>query len=76
MNENIGYRKEYKIRRAINGKDSLEVTIPYEVIDKLARQESISVEEYMDTHIAIAEYNGFEGVRYTFKKVINGNLNK
>jgi hypothetical protein len=68
MTEQIGYRKEYRIRRPIPNKDSIEVTFPFEVIDKMARQEGITVDEFLNKYVAIAEYNGFEGVRYTFKK--------
>ena len=68
MDNNVNYRKEYRIRRPITGKDSVEVTLPFAVIDRLARQNNITVDEFLKSFIAVAEYNGFEGVRYTFRK--------
>lgn len=63
------YRKIYKLRYGQgNSHKSLEITFPYEVIDKEARSRNISVDEFMERFVAIAEYDGFDGVRYTFEE--------
>lgn len=61
-----GYRKEYTIRRAIPTKNSLEVTFPFEVVDKEARSRNMTVEEFIGQYVVIAEFNGGDGVHYTF----------
>lgn len=71
MVQEIGYWKEYRLRRAVQGKDSLEVTFPYEVVDKEARTRGITVEEFISQFMVRAEYDGFNGVRYTFVPINN-----
>jgi hypothetical protein len=68
MSENACYRKEYRLRRPITGKDSVEVTFPFDVVDRMARQYGITVDDFLNSYMAIAEYNGFDGVKYTFRK--------
>ena len=65
------YRRIYKLRVAQgnNSKRSYEVTFPYDVLDKEARKNGLSVEQFVKQFKAVALYNGFEGVRYQFEKV-------
>jgi len=66
-NERIGYRKEYNIRRAQKGqKKTLEVTFPYEVVEKEARAREMSVDEFIGKFKVAAQYDAFEGVHYAF----------
>lgn len=70
MAEQIGYRKAYRLRTAIPGKKSIEVTFPYEVVEREARGRRITlVEEFLGCFQAIAEYDNFEGVRYAFEEI-------
>lgn len=62
--ELTGYQKRYRIRRAVPGKDSLEVTFPYEVIDRKARELGIPVDDFLATYSVIAEYDN-DIVKYT-----------
>lgn len=62
-------RKTYKIRRNVPGRDSVIVVMPFEVVEREARRFGITVDEFLDKYQAVAEYNGFEGVRYTFEKI-------
>lgn len=55
--ELIGYQKRYRIRRAVPGANSLEVTFPFEVVDLKARELGLSLEEFLATYSVIAEYN-------------------
>jgi hypothetical protein len=34
MSELIGYRKTYRLRTAVPGRKSVEVTFPYEVVER------------------------------------------
>ena len=34
MTELIGYRRAYRLRNAVPGRKSLEVTFPYEVVER------------------------------------------
>jgi hypothetical protein len=64
------YRKTYRLRLA-QGKDrkSIEVTFPYEVIDKESRKRGLSVDEFIEKFHAVASFNGFDGVAYTFEEI-------
>lgn len=66
--EKIGYRRTYKMRRLIPGKKHIAVAIPYEVIERQAALHELSVEDFIDQYVAVAEYNSFEGIHYTFQK--------
>lgn len=66
MNMNEGYRKRYKLRIAATGKKTIEVTFPYEVVEKEARVRQLSIDDFLVQFHAIAEYDNFDGVHYTF----------
>jgi hypothetical protein len=63
----IGYRKEYKMRRMVKDRNYISVTMPYEVVQRQADILGISVSDFVDRFVVVAEYNSFDGVRYTFK---------
>ncbi len=69
MTQTIGYRKTYRLRTAVPGRKSIEVTFPYEVVEKEARSKSLTIREFLNRFQAIAEYDNFEGVRYTFQGI-------
>ncbi len=69
MKEQIGYRKFYRLRVAVPGRKSIEVTFPYEVVEKEARSRNLTIDEFMNSFHAVAEYNGFDGVVYKFKEI-------
>ena len=62
--ELTGYQKRYRIRRAVPGANSLEVTFPFEMVDRQARALGISIDDFLSTYSVIAEYDHQE-VRYT-----------
>lgn len=64
----IGYKKTYKIRRAIPGRNYITTGIPYEVIEREAAKRELSVDEFISQYVVIAEYNNFDGIHYTFKE--------
>jgi hypothetical protein len=65
----IGYRKAYRLRVAQPGRKSIEVTFPYEVVEKEARSEGLTVDEFLNRFQAICEYDNFEGVVYRFEEI-------
>jgi len=69
MQELVGYRKTYRLRIAVPGRKSIEVTFPYEVVEKEARREGLTIVEFLSRFQAIAEYDGFEGVLYRFQEI-------
>ena len=69
MVEQIGYRKAYRLRIAIPGRKSIEVTFPYEVVEKDARSRGLTVKEFLNRFQAVAEYGSFEGVIYRFEEI-------
>lgn len=66
----IGYRKEYKMRRMVKDRNYISVTMPYEVVQRQANILGISVADFVDRFVVVAEYNSFDGVRYTFKDTL------
>ena len=62
-----GYRKTYRLRIAVPGRKSIEVTFPYEIVEREARERGLSVEEFMARFYAVVHYDNFKGARYTFE---------
>ena len=62
--ELTGYQKHYRIRRAVPGANSLEVTFPFEVVDRKARELRLSLDDFLSLYSVIAEYD-HESVKYT-----------
>ncbi len=62
-------RKTYKLRVATIGAKSIEVTFPYEVVEREARSEGLTIEEFIRKFQAIAHYDSFDGVLYTFERI-------
>ena len=72
MNTDNTYRKKYNLRLSQGDKaKSIEVTFPYEVIDKEARNLNLTIREFIEQYYAIAQFNGFDGVIYTFEKKVS-----
>jgi len=78
MAEQIGYRKTYRLRTAVPGRKCIEVTFPYEVVEKEARTRKLTIDEFLNRFQAVAEYDNFEGVLYKFVEIpdsARGDLN-
>ena len=63
------YRRPYRLRMAQPGAKTFEVTFPYEVVEREARKNELSVEEFVKSFQVIAHFNGIEGVVYTFERI-------
>jgi len=69
MTEQVGYQKAYRLRIAVPGRKSIEVTFPYDVAEKEARTKGLSMEEFLARFQVIAEYDNFDGVVYRFTEI-------
>ena len=69
MAEQVGYRKTYRLRIAVPGRKSIEVTFPYDVAEREARGRGLTIDEFLDRFQVIAEYDNFEGVLYKFQEI-------
>lgn len=61
------YRKEYQIRMPVEGRKSFVVTLPYEIVEREARKKGLTIAEFLDQFIVVAQYNNFDGVFYSFE---------
>lgn len=64
---NVSYSKEYKMRKVISKKKFISVTMPYEIIQRQATLNNMTVEQFIDNFVVVAEYNDSDEVKYTFK---------
>jgi hypothetical protein len=69
MSELIGYRKVYRLRTAVPGRKCIEVTFPYEVVEKEARSRGLTISEFLRLFQAVVEYDNFPGVIYRFEEI-------
>lgn len=62
------YRKRYKMRAL--GPDGLNtvVSIPRVVIEREAEKHRLTVEEFRQQFRAVAQFDNFDGVHYTFEE--------
>ena len=65
----IGYRKTYRLRTAVPGRKCIEVTFPYEVVEREARTRDLTIEQFLKRFQAVVEYDSFKGVIYTFEEI-------
>ena len=68
----IAYEVPYSLRRAVPKKKSLEVTFPWVVAEKEAKILGLTVDQFIKKYKVVAQYNGFRGVHYIFKKINDG----
>lgn len=66
------YTKKYSLNIVGENKSTITVALPPEVIERKAAELGVTSEEFVRTHKAIAHYDNFDGVFYTFRRVTNG----
>jgi len=54
---------------AVPGRKSIEVTFPYEVVEKEARSRGLTMGEFLNRFQAVVEYDNFDGVIYRFEEI-------
>ena len=66
------YKRRYKMRAV--GQDGLNivVSIPRVVIEREAEKRKLTVEQFLEQFNAVAQYDNFDGVMYTFEEVTEG----
>ena len=73
MDRTIGYKREYKMRRIVPGRKYVIVGMPYEVVEREATIRDLTVDQFIKEFVMVAEYDNFDGIRYTFKAVSHDN---
>ncbi len=61
----LAYRKEFKMRMV--GMGGVEVTIPKVIVDRAARLENQTIEEFVKTHKVVHLYNDFADFNATYR---------
>ncbi len=64
-----GYRRVYKMRAEGENGLSIRVSMPKDVIDKAARERGLSIADFIKQYRAVATYDSFDGIHYTFERV-------
>ena len=62
-------RRTYRLRWAMRTRKSLEVTFPYEFVERAARSRGLSVPEFLLRYQAVCEYNSDEEVLYKIEEI-------
>ncbi len=63
------YRKRYKMRALGEGGLNIVVSIPRVVIEREAEKHGLTITEFLEQFKAVAQYDNFEGVHYTFEEI-------
>lgn len=63
------YKRRYKMRAV--GADGLNivVSIPRVVIEREAEKYELTIEKFLEQFRAVAQYDNFDGVHYTFEEI-------
>lgn len=74
VNIKIGgsYKKYYRMNGVGKNSATTTVAIPPEVIERKAEEAGLRPEEFTRCYRAIAHYNNFDGIFYTFERVADG----
>ena len=65
---NPTYKKSYRLRSLGENGLNIVVSVPRPVIEREAERVGLSVDDFLGAYGVVAEYNGFPGLKYTFKK--------
>ena len=63
------YKKRYKMRSVGANGLNIIVSIPRVVIEREAGKRRLTLKEFLAQFKAVAQYNSFEGVLYTFEEI-------
>ena len=68
------YKRRYKMRAV--GQDGLNivVSIPRVVIEREAEKRGVTVGEFLEQFKAVAQFDNFEGIIYTFEETMEAKL--
>jgi hypothetical protein len=62
------YKRRYRMRAV--GQDGLNivVSIPRVVVEREAEKRGLTIDQFLEQFKAVAQYDAFDGVLYTFEK--------
>jgi len=66
------YKKRYKMRAVGTDGLNIVVSIPRMVIEREAERSDLTIEEFLKQFRAVAQFDNFDGVRYTFEEIKKG----
>ena len=70
------YKRRYKMRVLGENGLNIVVSLPRVVVEREAEKRNLTINEFLKEFRAIAQYDNFEGVIYTFEKTEEGDLRK
>jgi hypothetical protein len=62
------FRRVYHFRRIMKNANSIQVTFPYDVVEREARAKGLSVDNFMEKYGVVAEYNSGPEVTYRIEE--------
>lgn len=63
------YKRRYKLRAVGENGMNIVVSLPRVVIEREAERRGLTVGEFIRQSKAVAQYDNFEGVLYTFEEI-------
>jgi hypothetical protein len=64
----LTFSKTYKLRKAGTGSKTIEVSIPPELIEREARKNNMTVDEFIENFEAVFLFNGLDGTFLKFSR--------
>lgn len=66
------YKTRYKMRAVGTNGLNIIVSIPRVVIEREAEKRGLTIGKFLEQFKAVAQYNNFEGILYTFEEIESG----
>ncbi len=63
------YKRRYRMRAVGEGGLNIVVSIPRVVIEREAEKHELTITEFLQRFKAVAQYDNFDGIRYTFEEI-------
>ena len=63
------YKRRYKMRALGENGLNIVVSLPRVVIEKEAEKHGLTIPEFLEQFRAVAQFDNFEGVLYTFEEI-------
>lgn len=63
------YKRRYKMRAVGQGGLNIVVSLPRVVIERETEKHGLTIPEFLEQFRAVAQFDNFEGVLYTFEEI-------
>jgi len=63
------YKRRYKMRALGENGMNIVVSLPRVVIEREAEKHGLTIPEFLEQFRAVAQFDNFEGVLYTFEEI-------